>query len=191
MQVEIKPFILWLIGIPGAGKSTMAQELSKKISLSIEILDSDEMRQRITPTPTWSDEERLMFYNTIVEISLRLFKHNISSIIAASAGGVLIDDFRKYFPKRTFYVHLNCDIVNAFQRHPKHLYEKAQRNGARLPIQRIYSNGGNVKSDADFARINNIKTYELIIPRTLDLEINTDEKSVMESNLGKIIQLIK
>ena len=190
MEFNCSPFIFWLFGIPGSGKSTVAKKIAQKLTCPIEILDSDDIRERVTPKSTWSDEERVMLYNSMVEISLRLFNHNISSIIAASAGGVDMDYYRKVFPPRTYYIYLDCELANASKRHPAGLYSAAKGTKMRLPIIRSTKNGKVNKNDIEYTKTNNLNSYNLVIPEHVDLIINTNNLTDIESNIMNIITLI-
>ena len=62
-------FCLWLTGLPGSGKSTILQELSRILSESgIEAvtLSLDHIRKVITPEPKYTDEERDIVYRALV-----------------------------------------------------------------------------------------------------------------------------
>lgn len=190
MTLDIDPFIIWLFGIPGSGKSTMAMEISKNICIPNEILDSDELREKITPRPTWSNEERTLLYNSIVEIASRLFKYKISIIISASAGGVSLEELRNCLPKRTFYVYLDCELKNAFKRHPKNLYVKAKKSDIRLPLISGFKNIEEENRDIEFAKANKIKTYKIEMPENVDLVIDTNYVEYIDINLKKILNLI-
>jgi len=57
----IMAWVLWFTGLPGCGKTTIAQ-LVKMIliekGLNVKILQLDEIRRIITPQPKYSEEER-------------------------------------------------------------------------------------------------------------------------------------
>src|SRR4051812_15759948 len=113
---EEQPFILWLFGIPGSGKSRIAQLLGSRIQARLEIVDSDELRGILTPEPNWTEAERKLFYRAIWEISVRLRRFGVSSIIAASGGGVALDEFQLDDVGRSFFVHVRCSAQEAFDR---------------------------------------------------------------------------
>ena len=52
------PFAIWITGLPGSGKSTIAKELAKKIDAKI--LRLDEFRSKLVSNPRFTDEERTL-----------------------------------------------------------------------------------------------------------------------------------
>ena len=58
-------FAIWITGLPGSGKSTIAKELAKKIN--VEILRLDEFRTELVPDPKFTDEERSFVYKKMAE----------------------------------------------------------------------------------------------------------------------------
>ncbi|MFN2243516.1 MAG: adenylyl-sulfate kinase, partial [Anaerolineae bacterium] len=67
MPKDTRPgFAIWLTGLPSSGKTTLAYSLSRLLNergSAVQILDSDELRRRLTPNPTYSAEERDWFYD--------------------------------------------------------------------------------------------------------------------------------
>lgn len=183
---------MWLVGIPGAGKSTIAKSIANKLTEHIEIIDSDNIRTQITPHPSWSSKERTIVYNAMVEICNRLYKYNISSIIAASSGGIDIEELRQKLPKRTFVVHVVCDLPEAAKRHPKNLYSKAASDRSiKMPILRSNPSGHIIDKDSAFQKKYGISGYKIVIPKSIDLEIITNSPSTLISNSRLIIELLK
>ena len=49
-------FAIWITGLPASGKSTVVASLKPKleaVGLTVEVLESDEVRRVITPVPTY------------------------------------------------------------------------------------------------------------------------------------------
>ena len=66
------PFAIWITGLPGSGKSTIAKELAKKIDA--EILRLDEFRKKLVPNPKFTYEERTFVYTKLAEKGGKLSK---------------------------------------------------------------------------------------------------------------------
>lgn len=76
--------VLWITGLPGSGKSTIADGIMQAYPDFV-ILRMDELRRLVTPQPTYSDDEREMVYRAIVYMAkiLSALEHNV--IIDATA----------------------------------------------------------------------------------------------------------
>jgi adenylylsulfate kinase len=89
MSQEVKAgFALWLTGLPASGKSSLAQALRRLLLervAVVQILDSDELRHKLTPQPTYSPAERDWFYEMIVFLAELLTRDGVHVLIAATA----------------------------------------------------------------------------------------------------------
>ena len=74
---------LWITGLPGSGKSTVADEL-KKARPDFAVLRMDELRKIVTPKPTYSDFERDIVYKALVYLSKKLTELEYDVIIDAT-----------------------------------------------------------------------------------------------------------
>jgi adenylylsulfate kinase len=59
------PWVLWITGLPGSGKSTVASAVKEKTPDSV-MIRMDELRRIVTPQPTYSDSEREYVYRSLV-----------------------------------------------------------------------------------------------------------------------------
>jgi len=82
-------FCLWLTGLPGSGKSTILNELSKLLSESgIETvtLSLDHIREVLTPQPKYTNEERAIVYRALVIMAQLLVEHGGKNVIIDATG---------------------------------------------------------------------------------------------------------
>ncbi|MFW6147935.1 MAG: adenylyl-sulfate kinase [Thermodesulfobacteriota bacterium] len=82
-------FCLWITGLPGSGKSTIAREVEELLSNSgIEtiILSMDQIRTIITPEPAYTDQERDIVYRSLVMMAKLLVEHSGKGVIIDATG---------------------------------------------------------------------------------------------------------
>ena len=81
-------FAIWLTGLPSSGKTTLAHGLSRLLAqrgIATQVLDSDELRRKLTPNPTYTSEERDWFYDVVTFLAELLTGNGVHVLIAATA----------------------------------------------------------------------------------------------------------
>lgn len=121
-------FIVWLEGLPGAGKSTISQNIAKELrsrGRKVEILDGDEVRQMFSPELGFSRKDREMHARRVSYVANRLARNGVAVIVAMvtpyetsrqAARGVAEIPFHE--------VWLKCSPEVCRQRDPKGLYRR-------------------------------------------------------------------
>jgi len=123
-------FAVWLTGLPSSGKSVVAVELQRLLEergAAVQILDSDELREHLTPHPTYTAEERKWFYDMIVFLAKILTGKGVNVLIAATGS---LRDYRAGARSqigRFAEVHIDCPEEVCRRRDPKGLWQKAER----------------------------------------------------------------
>jgi adenylylsulfate kinase len=82
-------FCLWITGLPGSGKTTIAKEVEEllfKEGVSTVDLAMDELRKIMTPEPKYTDEEREIAYRALVLLAQFLLEHSRKSVIIDATG---------------------------------------------------------------------------------------------------------
>jgi len=80
----MKAPVIWLTGIPGSGKTTIALELGKyyeQKGLPIEILDGDEIRKTLSKDLGFSPEDRKEHNRRVICVAQILAKNGVTTII--------------------------------------------------------------------------------------------------------------
>ena len=134
------PHVIWLTGLPGSGKSTIASALKERLP-DAEILRMDELRRIVTPEPSYSDTEREFVYRSLVFAAKTLYELGHTVVIDATGNRrswrelarELIPDFSE--------IYLRCPLELCMEREkkrgethgaPRDIYKKGMA-GAPVP----------------------------------------------------------
>ena len=121
---------IWLTGLPASGKSTVVAALKPQLEalgLAVEVLESDAVRRVLTPTPTYSQEERDLFYRALAFMGARLVAHGVTVIFDATANRRVYRDFAGSLIPRFIEVAVECPLELAMQRDYKGTYQRGRR----------------------------------------------------------------
>ena len=126
-----KSKLLWLTGISGSGKSTIANELEKKlfsIGIRTYILDGDNVRHGLNNDLGFSDADRVENIRRVAEVSKLMMDAGIL-VIASFISPFRSDrnSVRRLFSSDDFVeVFIDTPLEVAESRDPKGLYKKAR-----------------------------------------------------------------
>jgi len=165
--------VLWLTGLSGSGKSTIANALEKELytqGKKTYILDGDNVRHGLNKDLGFTDKDRIENIRRVAEVAK----------LMCDAGLIVITAFispfrseremaRSLFQENDFKeIYISTPLKVAEKRDPKGLYKKARQG--KIP---------------NFTGIDS--PYE--IPTKPDLEINTS-KITIEESVQKILKII-
>ena len=132
----MKGTTIWLTGLPGAGKSTISQEVHRRLVLSgharCELLDGDVVRTHISQGLGFSREDRDTNILRIGWVAQLLTKHGVIAVVAAiSPFEATRDRVRAMItasggPNSFVEVYVKCPLEECMRRDPKGLYQKAR-----------------------------------------------------------------
>ena len=129
----INSFCIWLTGISGAGKTTIAhslkQHISKQLNLPICILDGDEIRKSLSKDLKYSLADRKENIRRVAEVSKILVNNGIITIVAMiSPIRSSREDAKKLFKKNQFFeIFIDTPLEIAEKRDSKGLYQAARK----------------------------------------------------------------
>jgi len=132
--VSTRPTVLWLTGIPAAGKTTIARATQAELEAlgySCVVLDGDELRRGLCKDLGMSDTDRLEHVRRTAEVA-RLFCNQGSIVLAALISPYLAHRAlaQQIIGSDAFVeVFVDTPVVMAEARDPKGLYRQA-RSGA-------------------------------------------------------------
>jgi adenylylsulfate kinase len=121
------PFALWITGLPASGKSSIVAQLIPKlqaIGIETDVLESDAVRRILTPSPTYSTEERDLFYRSLALVGSRLLPHGVNVIFDATASRRAYREFAKRLMPQLLEVSIECPLEVCMQRDKKGTYRR-------------------------------------------------------------------
>lgn len=165
-------YAIWITGLPGSGKSTIAKLLNKR--LKAQILRLDGIRQVITPNPTYSKEEREYVYRTLAYMAYALASNGVKVIVDATDNLGVGRKTLKKLMKDVYVVQLKCAIDVCEQREIRRkdkagivdLYKRGKEGKINVPgigEKYIYEKDPLILIESD--KISSRLTAELIYQR--------------------------
>jgi bifunctional enzyme CysN/CysC len=124
--------VLWFTGLSGAGKSTIARALERRLfdlGCRTMLLDGDQVRHGLCGDLGFSAEDRQENIRRVGEVARLFFEQG--SIVLCSFVSPFREDrdrVRALLPEgRFFEIHVEADLETVRQRDPKGLYARAER----------------------------------------------------------------
>jgi adenylylsulfate kinase len=121
-------FVLWLTGLSGAGKSTVAAKLAPalaELGHRVELLDGDEVRTNLCQGLGFSREDRDTNIARIGYVAGKLAKHGVAVLVAAISPYRQARDQVRAQVDNFIEVHVAAPVQTCAERDVKGLYAKA------------------------------------------------------------------
>ena len=126
-----KGFVLWLTGLPGSGKTTIARlviaELRRR-GYKVELLDGDEVRKWLSPEAGFTREDRRRHLIRVAHVARLLARNGV--IVVCSFVSPYRDvrrEIREIVEREVPFieVYVECSLEECIRRDPKGLYKRA------------------------------------------------------------------
>ncbi len=170
----MKPFMMYMVGISGSGKTTIATKLTEELKnrgmKNLQFIDGDVIRDELDGIFGYTYEERMRNNKTVCVVCSYLTRNNIN-VILAQVGGyqAMRTQVKNNFPDSYIEVYVKCSVEECSRRDVKGYYEKI-RKGEMKNL-----NGSD-------------EAYE--IPTNSDIVVNTETETVEEC-VEKIIKYLE
>jgi adenylylsulfate kinase len=135
-------FAIWVTGLPASGKSTLVTALRTELrdrDIDVAVLESDVLRQILTPYPKYDEDEREIFYRQMAYIGTLLVRHGVPVIFDATANRRRYRDEARSKISQFLEVYVDCPPDVCIARDPKGIYRKG-REGASYTVPGIQAN---------------------------------------------------
>ena len=165
------PFVIWITGLPAAGKTTIGEALAKALKekgLRVEHLDGDRIR-KLFPGTGYGKDDRNNHIQRVGYLAGTLERNGVCVVASFISPYREAREFVRSQCSQFIEVYLSTPIEECEKRDPKGLYKKARR--------------GEIKG---FTGIDD--PYE--VPENPEIEIDTSELSV-EETIRILSELIK
>lgn len=127
-NLKQKGVVLWLYGMSGSGKSTIATELEKQLFVAgkfAAVLDGDNLRSGLNADLGFSDEARRENVRRTAEVAKLFASQGVITIVSVITPlKIFREQARKIIGADFYEVYIKADFEICAQRDPKGLYAK-------------------------------------------------------------------
>ena len=122
--------VIWLTGISGSGKSTIAKLLKQKLESlvnDLHLLDGDDIRDFFEGDLGYSHRERVMNVRRVAFAASLLAEHGVLVIVANIAPYYEVRDFIRRKTKNYIQVYVKASLEEVRRRDVKGFYRKHEK----------------------------------------------------------------
>lgn len=168
-------FVLWLTGLPGSGKTTLAGMLKTRLrddfDIPTELLDGDELRRRLSPDLGFSKSDRALHVARVGYIAHLLSRNGVVTIVALISPFVSMREEARKLIQNFVEIWVKCPAETCIKRDPKGLYKQALSGNITnfTGIQDPYENPISPEIVLETERIPPNECTNMVITRLVDL----------------------
>ena len=161
--------IIWITGLSGAGKTTLAKtlykDLKKKIPNTLWI-DGDNLRKHFQNTKKYDQKSRIEQYKKMIRLAKFCYDQKINIIVSVLYFNDFIFKNNKKIFKNYFQIYLKANIKDLIKRDSKKIYSK------NINKKKPFLVGVDIKW-------NEPKKPDLIIENFFNKKVNFIKKSIL------------
>lgn len=135
---------IWITGPPGSGKTTIARGVAKALAsrgIAVKLLEMDQLRQILTPQPTYRAEERELVYRALILMAKLLTEAKVPVVIDATGHRRMWRELARSLIPTFAEAQLLCPVEICTERErarpvgyaPQGIYATVTRPGATVP----------------------------------------------------------
>lgn len=128
---QMKNFMIYMVGISGSGKTTIAtaleQEIRERMHQKLQLIDGDTIRSEFGGIFGYTYEERMKCNQAVRVVAKYLIRNGISVILAqVAASEVMRQNVRRDFADISDYIeiYVKCSVEECMRRDVKGYYKK-------------------------------------------------------------------
>ena len=166
--------VVWLTGLSGSGKTTIALQLEKelyKLGFLVQILDGDNIRAGINNNLSFSEGDRTENIRRIAEVSKLFLNCGIITINCFVSPTIKMRQIaKKIIGKENYYeIFINADLETCEKRDVKGLYKKARNGEIRnfTGIDSEYEKPNNPSLEVNTSQLSIDQSIEIILKNVL------------------------
>jgi adenylylsulfate kinase len=125
--------VVWITGLPGAGKSTLAGRVSARIraaGMACTVLDGDEIRAALGRPAGQGPSERDAFYASLARLAAVIARQGLVVVVSATAHRRAYRAQARALAPRYLEVHVATSAAECARRDPRGLYAAARAGEA-------------------------------------------------------------
>lgn len=173
------PFAVWLTGLPGSGKSTIAGELIKSLK-NTEYLRLDEIRKKYVTDPKFTDEERELVYSKFIDEGVSKIGQGKNVVYDATAHKLKWRSEARKRIKDFIEVHVKCPLQFCIERESK-------RTGGIVMADLYKRSLERKKTGKQFEGLGKVVGIDVPFEENKSAEIEINSEKLMPKEAAEII----